>query len=125
MTENFRNDHAQIITSNGKPTFAVLPYEEYLSLLNQVDIPDEQLFLIAQARDEEFFPSDIIDRILTGKNPVRIYREYRQLIQQELANKIGKSKQYIASIENGAKKGSAETLKNIAEALRIDLDIII
>ncbi|MDM8520562.1 hypothetical protein QUF64_10975 [Anaerolineales bacterium HSG6] len=38
---------------------------------------------------EELIPSHITYTILDGKNPIKVWREYRQLSQQSLATKVG------------------------------------
>ncbi len=37
----------------------------------------------------------MVQKILNSENPIKVYREYRGLSQEQLAIKIGKTKQYI------------------------------
>ena len=106
--------------------FAVVPIEQYEQLVEDaqmfVDIRD---FREAKATDEETFPGEVIDRmILEEENPIKVYREYRGLTQQQLAEKVGIRRAYVAEIETGRKSGSVKTLKAIAQALGVDLDDI-
>jgi transcriptional regulator with XRE-family HTH domain len=55
---------------------------------------------------------------------IKVYREYRQISQEQLALKIGKTKQYISAIESGIRNGTIETLKKLSKALNVDLDIL-
>ena len=63
-------------------------------------------------------------QILGGK--VREVREKRGLTQEELALAIGNgSKQYISSIENGAKNITIDVLCRIANALNVKVNDLI
>jgi transcriptional regulator with XRE-family HTH domain len=57
-----------------------------------------------------------------GKN-VKKMREYRELTQQELADKAGLSKVTIGQIERGNAEPSIGTLGKIAQALECELAI--
>lgn len=46
----------------------------------------------ALATDQEYFPSNLVHNILDGENPIKAFREYRNLSQEQLAQKIGKNK---------------------------------
>ncbi|MEO5375450.1 MAG: helix-turn-helix domain-containing protein [Alphaproteobacteria bacterium] len=77
------------------------------------------------SRDEETFPSSVVDRVLAGENPIRVYREHRGQTLTDLAKTIGIPKGYLSEIETGKKTGPADLLKRIAEALGVDLDDIV
>ena len=64
----------------------------------------------------------LIDSLVKGDHPIKVYRNYRRLTQQELANRIGKSKPYVAKLEAGERTGTIDVLSKIAEALKVDLD---
>ena len=110
---------AQIIEKDGVPEFAVLPYAEYERLLaiaeDKMDAAD--VLAYREAR-EECFPESLVN----GDHPIKVYRNYRQLTQQELADLIGKSKPYIAKLEAGERTGTIDVLARIAEVLEVDLD---
>jgi len=88
-------------------------YEDMLNIL---------AFGEAKKRGEEYFPKELVDRLITGENRLRIYREYRGLTQQALANASGVSRDMIAMIETGRKTGSLATVKKLARALDVDLE---
>ncbi len=50
-SENVLDLHPEILHKDGKPEFAVLPYEEYLALRERLDDLEDVLAL-RQARDE-------------------------------------------------------------------------
>jgi len=45
--------------------------------------------------------------------------------RKELAARIGKSYDYVAGIENGHKRGSPETLVDIARALNMPIELVL
>ena len=75
-----------------------------------------------RARDQECVPISVIDRLIAGENPVRVWREQRAYSLRHLAERAGIGIGYLSQIENGARKGTVETLKKIAAALDVDLD---
>ena len=114
---------AQIIEKDGVPEFAVLPYAEYERLLaiaeDKMDAAD--VLAYREAR-EESFPESLVDALVNGDHPIKVYRNYRRLTQQELADRIGKSKPYIAKLEAGERTGTIDVLARIAEVLEVDLE---
>ena len=86
------------------------------------DMLDILAFDEAKKRDEEYFPKELVDRLITGESRLRIYREYRGLTQAALADASGVSRDMIAMIETGKKIGSVATLKKLARALEVDLE---
>jgi DNA-binding XRE family transcriptional regulator len=76
-------------------------------------------------RGQESVPAEIIDRLLAGENPIKIWREYRGLSQRALASGAGLNFAYLSQIETGVRKGTIETMKKLAQALNVDLDDLI
>lgn len=115
----------KIITPNGE-TLVLLPLEEYERLVDASDIAqaDKVRRDIAAGRDE-IIPSEIVNRILTGENPVRVWRQYRGLSARDIAGKTGLSAAYISEIETGKKDGSVSAVKRIAEVLGVDIDDLV
>jgi len=107
--------------------FVLVPIEQYNQLLADLEmLKDVRDFRTAKAVDEETFPAAVINRlILNEENPIKVYREYRELTQKQLADKVGVQRAYLAEIETGRKSGSVKTLKAIAEALGVDLTSIL
>lgn len=75
--------------------------------------------------EEELMPAKFADRILDGESPLRVWREFRGLTLQTLADQVGISKGYLSEIENARKDGSVRIMKQVAKALRLDLDDIV
>lgn len=114
--------HPQIISQNGHPAFVVLPYEEYEVLLDQFeDLADIEAIELSKNDDSERFPLELIERIASGENAIKVYREYRKINQATLAKKIDISRQYISQLEAGERNGTPQLLKKIAKELKIEL----
>jgi DNA-binding XRE family transcriptional regulator len=123
-------EEIQIIEREGKPEWAVLPYDEYLELLEQAelleDIRDfERINAAIERGEEELIPSEIVNAILDGENPVKVWREFRGLTQGQLADAAGISKPYLSQIETGKRKGSTDILSALAKVLKVTLEEVI
>lgn len=75
--------------------------------------------------EDETIPADVVWALLESKRPLQVWRKYRGLTQQVLADQVGISKSYLSQIESGNRNGSKNVLKKIAEALNISLDDIV
>jgi len=64
----------------------------------------------------------VLDALLTGANPVKVWRAYRGLTQGALAAQVGISKAYLCQIETGKREGAIKTLRAIATALDVTVD---
>jgi DNA-binding XRE family transcriptional regulator len=121
---------AQIIQRDGKPEWAVLPYETYLELVEQAemlqDVQDYDAVKAALARgEEELIPSEVVHALLKRENPIKVWRNYRGLKQPELAELAGVSVPYLSQLETGKRKGSLEILSAIARVLNLSLDDLV
>lgn len=74
---------------------------------------------------EELIPSRVAYALLDGKNPIRVWREYRGLTQQQLAEKVGISKPYLSQLESGKRSGTTDVLMSIAQALNVGLEELV
>ena len=123
-------ENIQLIERDGKPEWAVLPYEEYLALLEQAeeleDIRDYDAAKDELERGEdELIPAEVVFAILDGENPIKAWREFRGLTQQQLADAAGISKPYLSQIETGKRKGSTDILSALAKALKVTLEEVV
>ena len=123
-------EEIQIIERDGKPEWAVLPYEEYLQLLDQSELLEDirdfdTINAAIDRREEELIPAEVVYAILDGENPIKVWREYRELTQQQLADTAGISKPYLSQIETGKRMGTTEILSAIAKALDVSLEEVI
>lgn len=111
----------QIIEKNGKPEYAVIPYDEYVRLL---ELAEDGLDTYVQIDMTDLVPAVVVDRLLAGENPVRVWREHRGFTQQELADLARISKPYLSQIETGEREGSA-VLPQLARALNVTVDELV
>ncbi|MBZ5592525.1 MAG: helix-turn-helix transcriptional regulator [Acidobacteriia bacterium] len=116
------------ITRNGKE-FAVIPVHDLQKLMDDSEmLADVKAYDRAKARlergEDEVIPLEITERRLAGEDTVKIWREYREMTQAELAKRSHVSRPMIAAIEAGHKKGGIATLKKLAGALGVSLDNI-
>lgn len=94
--------------------------EDYKDAIEAMKIDKE-----VRAGHKEYMPASVVDAVLDGKNPVKVYREYRKMTQEELAKKAGVSVSMIRKIENGESEGSISTIKAIAKALNEDVEMFL
>lgn len=118
-----------ILKEDDRPAFAVLPYADYQRLLAAAeDAADADAVRAAETRlaaGEEVLPFAITERLLDGENPLRVWRSHRGLTQAALAGRAGMSQHHVSLIEAGKRRGSAATLRRLADALGVDLDDIV
>ncbi len=74
------------------------------------------------ANRPETFPDEVAVRLVNGESPVKVFREYRGLTQRQLGDVAGVNQAYVSQIEAGARAGTVDVLKRIAEGLGVDLD---
>jgi len=122
--------NVQIIEKNGKPEWAVIPYSEYVKLQEAFDDAEdindiERHIKAVQEGEEIMVPGEVTCAILSGINPVRAWREHKQIKMNELAKRAGISSAYLSQIENGKRNPTIDTLKAIANELEIDIEMLI
>jgi DNA-binding XRE family transcriptional regulator len=113
----------ETITRKGKE-FAVIPVERLQKLLDVAEmLADVKAYDAAKARledgEDELIPLEITERRLRGEAPLRIWREYRKVTQEQLAKKSRVSRALIAAIETNRKAGSVSTWKKLGAALDV------
>ncbi|MCY4585828.1 MAG: helix-turn-helix transcriptional regulator [Bryobacterales bacterium] len=117
-----------ILDGTGQPAFAVIPWHEYERLVNEdadARVSDEELYDRAKAEGGESFPIEVVDRLLAGENPIRVFRTYRGMTQNQLAAAVGINAMYLSQIETGKRTGSIKILAALANALHVGMDDLI
>ena len=121
--------NVQVIEKNGQPEWAILPYTTYEQLLEDAemlqDIRDYDASMQAIADGEELIPGEIVNALLDGENPIRVWREYRGMTQPQLAKVAEISVPYLSQLESGKRRGSTDVLRAIARGLALTLDDLI
>ncbi|RIK93959.1 MAG: transcriptional regulator [Proteobacteria bacterium] len=116
--------HPQFIhATDGTVTHAVLPAKEWQEIEDLLAVADVKARLARG--EEELIPDDIVGSLLSGENPVKVWRAHRGMTQADLAKLAGVTQAYLSDIEAGKKTGSARVLKALAAALNIDLDDLV
>lgn len=108
---------------------AMLPVAEFERL---VDLAEDKLDIAAAIEaerrceaGEEYVPAEVVDRIISGENALKVWRKHRGLTQLLLAKKAKMSQPFIGLLERGERRASVETWQSLAKALDVDLDDIL
>ena len=116
----------QVIEKEGKPEFAVLPFEEYETLLQRLDdLEDTRDLQKYRTNSEESFPAVFADRLLEGENPIKLWREFRGITQGGLAEKVKVTVAHISQIESGKRECSVKLLRALSKALAADMELLL
>ena len=113
--------HPQIINKGRRAEFVVLPINEYNEIISLLeDQQDLEIINEFAANPQELYPLEVVEQLLAGEHPVKVFREYRKLTQSSLAIKANISKQYISQIEKFERNGTEKTLTTIAKILDVE-----
>ena len=125
----------QIITTPGGERIAVLPAEDYEALVDAAAgdeaNPAEEEALAAEMRrlraedPRAGLPSEHFRRILAGESAIRVWREYRGLAPDVLAERVGVPAHVLADAEARPACSSIKTLRAIARELDVPLDELV
>jgi len=123
-------DRIQYIAREGRAEYAVVPIEEWnrvVALAEDTEDTHTAYEAMQQLRDanDETVPVEVVEQLLEGGNPIAVWRKFRGLSQQQLADAAGVTKSHISQIENGTKSGSLECMRRIADRLAVDLDDVV
>jgi len=120
------NMHTHTISKAKK---GVITRTEYNSLIERMEELEDRLDLLnAQDKGEskDAWSSDLVERMIAGEHPLRLWREHRGINKRTLSKKSGVSESYLSEIETGKKPGSVSALSKCAKALNIDIsDLVI
>lgn len=120
----------KILESDGKPLFAVVPYDEYRALRDLADDADDVAALARFAKryakgEEETVPAKVVDRLLAGEPPLRVWREHRGMTASRLAELAGVTSAHVSKLESGKGEPSVALLRKLAKVLRTDIDLLV
>jgi predicted transcriptional regulator len=112
----------QTLTLDGKE-FVILSRKDYEDM---VDIAEAtKIKNRINSGEEELIPSEIVNALIAGESPLRVWRKHRSLTARDLANQTALSAAYISEIETGKKDGSISAMKKIAVVLDVDIDDLV
>lgn len=106
----------QIIRMDGKPAFAVIPWQEYQKLTGRKEEPDEA---------DIWFPHDVVAANVRGDSLVKAWREHFGLSQTELAERAGMKQSALARLETGAVVPRRTTLAKLAKVMDLEVGQLI
>lgn len=118
----------QIVEIGGQK-IAMLPVEEYRQLVDLAE--DKADALAAQAAEarrlsgEEYVPAELVEKIIAGERPLRVWRSYRGLTLEQLALQASIGQSYLSMIEAGRRQGKPALWRALAEALDVSVDDIL
>jgi DNA-binding XRE family transcriptional regulator len=98
----------QIIEKNGKPEFAVLPYDQYLTLVS----------------DEPVFPHEVIGLEIKYNNLIKAWRTFLKMTQKELAKKTGITQAALSQMEKPGAKPHGTTIEKMAKAMNLSVELL-
>jgi len=99
----------QIIKKDGKPAFAVIPYEEYLKLL--------------PSGEDSTIPHEVVGLVIKkGMNLVKAWRTHLGLTQKEVAKRAGISQAALSQMEKSNNELRNATLEKLATAMGLSAE---
>lgn len=96
--------NVQVIARDGKPEYAVLPWEQYMQLLKDA------------GRDQ---PSSVKEQPLASLRELKALREQAGLALEDVAREAGISVHYLQMIESGEREVSDVLKRTLARALKV------
>ncbi len=106
--------------------YVLVPEKTYDRMVEELeDLEDLRAYDRAKADPQEAVPMEIADRLIAGENPLRVWREYRKLTQQQLAGKTGITKPYLSQLESAQREASIGVIKKLAQALEVEVDDLV
>jgi DNA-binding XRE family transcriptional regulator len=120
----------KILETKGKPAFAVLPYDEYIALRELAEDAEDTAALARFAKryasgKEETVPVEVVDRLLAGESPLRVWRELRGMTAAQVAAAVQITPAHISKVEAGKGEPSVALLKRLARVLRVDMEALV
>ncbi|MGE8153540.1 helix-turn-helix domain-containing protein [Pseudomonas vancouverensis] len=104
----------QIITREGEPEYAVLPWAQYQALLKAAGIKEQQ-----RSPEVATLQAATPEPILPGLDQLRSLREGKGIAIEALARTVGISPSYLAMIESGERLPDAAIRRSLAWELTV------
>ena len=109
-----------ILEANGKPAFVVLPYDEYLALI------DNQPKVKPRIPADDSVPHEVMRlQVKNDWSLIRAWREHLGITQTEMATRLGIRQPSYAAMEAVDANLKKSTRERIATALDLSLEQII
>ncbi|MGI9415501.1 MAG: helix-turn-helix transcriptional regulator [Hyphomicrobiales bacterium] len=98
----------------------IIPKTEYDALVERLE--NLEALMASRASPNwagDGVPRAVAYRLAQGENAIRVWRQYRGMVQAELARKVGISRTYLTQIELGDRRLSVDLLQRIASGLEV------
>jgi hypothetical protein len=116
-----------VIREGERPTHVVIPWGEWQRIRELIedaaDVAHAERILADPSMD--WIPSELVDRMLEGEHPVKVWREHRGLTQVQLAAASDVPQPTIARIEGRERRGTVAQMTKLAGALGVRLDTLV
>jgi DNA-binding Xre family transcriptional regulator len=124
------SDAAEITPVPETTETVTLRRADYQALLEALeDAADIALLREAEAAvqrgESELMPIEMIERLLAGESPVRVWRAHRGMSAHELARRAKLAPSYLSEIETGKKPGSFDAMARLARALGVAMEDLV
>ena len=98
----------------------IIPKTEYDALVQRLENLEAQMAgKGSPGNGHDKIPRAVAYRLAQGENAIRVWRQYRGMVQVELARKVGISRTYLTQIELGDRRLSVDLLQRIATGLDV------
>jgi DNA-binding Xre family transcriptional regulator len=87
------------------------------------DVRDARAALAAPR--EADLPAEVMARLVAGESPLAVLPPARDMTQKDLAARAGLSQAYVSQLAAGTRKGSLDAWRALAEALQVDLELLL
>ena len=113
----------QVLHSRGKPRFAVVDYQAFMKLLEQLEGQKKKRVTRRPRQRREPTASELTRLMRTS--PIKGWRLFRNMTQQELAEKTGLRQTHVSLMEANKIQPRQNTLNKLAEALDCEVDDLV
>lgn len=110
---------AVVLTRDGRLTHVVVPFERWEAILAALeDVEDARLAREALGDPtDESLPWEMARALAGGASRVRVWREFRGLSQETLAERAGLDASMVSDLEAGLVEGDASVHERLARVL--------
>jgi DNA-binding XRE family transcriptional regulator len=107
-------DNVQVIRREGKPEYAVIPYNEYLRLIEK---NEDNTALI---------PHEVVELVIEKEfNLLKAWRKHLGLTQKIVAEKAGITQSALSQMERTETNNRTATLEKLAKAMGIETALLV
>ncbi len=107
---NAPTNNVQIIKKDGVPIFAVLPYQDYIEMMDN-------------SEDTDTMPQQVAEKAIMENIPlIKSWRLYLNLTQKEVAQRAGITQAALSQMERKENTTRTATLQKLAAAMSLSIE---